>query len=109
MSCFTAPQQASSVTQWRHGRAAGKLVTRLIAAEQPVELLFFRAIFSELLRREIGISGEAVGDDHKISLEAFQIAMERLFFALNNYDGFDARSYDSNEDPELAVGAVEGT
>lgn len=79
-------------------KVRAKRKTWLIAAEQPVELLFFRAIFSELLRREIGISGEAVGDDHKISLEAFQIAMERLFFALNNYDGFDARSYDSNED-----------
>lgn len=70
----------------------------IIASEELVDLLFFRAVFSELQRREHGIRGVAVADDYKISLEAFQIAMERLFFALGDLDGFDARPYDANGD-----------
>mmetsp|Transcript_32830 Transcript_32830/g.94190 ORF Transcript_32830/g.94190 Transcript_32830/m.94190 type:complete len:784 (-) Transcript_32830:247-2598(-) len=79
-------------------KVRAKRKTWLIPASQPVELLFFRAIFSELQKRQHGRSRDACTDDKKISLEAFQIAMERLFFALGEMDGFDARKYDVNGD-----------
>jgi len=70
----------------------------VIPAEQPLELLFFRNIYNELLKRERTEAGleeaEVCPDaDSRVSFEAFQISLERLFFILGDKDGFDGRKY----------------
>jgi len=75
-----------------------------IPREQPIELLFFRRIFTRLREQKARaneISGRGIHDcaedaDENIPIQAFQRAMGRLFYVLRDPQGFDSKVYDQN-------------
>mmetsp|Transcript_77112 Transcript_77112/g.223120 ORF Transcript_77112/g.223120 Transcript_77112/m.223120 type:complete len:897 (-) Transcript_77112:123-2813(-) len=76
----------------------GRRKTWFVPAQRPLDLLFFRAIFSELQRRQGDVPAfPSEATDADISIEAFQNAMERLFYVLGETEPFDARVYDDGD------------
>jgi hypothetical protein len=75
-----------------------------IPREQPIELLFFRRIFTRLREQKARaneISGRSMHDmpedvDENIPIQAFQRAMGRLFYVMRDPQGFDSKVYDQN-------------
>jgi len=76
-----------------------------ISDQQPIELLFFRRMFTRLRKQSEAIGqmpvhqeGEEVDEDSEdgIPIQAFQRALGRLFYVLRDTEGFDARTYDQN-------------
>jgi hypothetical protein len=78
-----------------------------IPQEQPLELLFFRRIFTRLREQKLRASelrvalhrrAEELAEDvdENIPIQAFQRAMGRLFYVLRDPQGFDAKIYDQN-------------
>jgi len=87
-------------------------MTFCLPEEQPIELLFFRRIFTRL-RQQIKDANEVSGrssqvdkcklavldrdtEDENIPIQAFQRAMGRLFYVLRDPEPFDSRVYDQN-------------
>eukprot|EP00747_Dinoflagellata_sp_TGD_P184158 gnl/TRDRNA2_/TRDRNA2_39549_c0_seq1.p1 gnl/TRDRNA2_/TRDRNA2_39549_c0~~gnl/TRDRNA2_/TRDRNA2_39549_c0_seq1.p1 ORF type:complete len:839 (+),score=127.51 gnl/TRDRNA2_/TRDRNA2_39549_c0_seq1:46-2517(+) len=70
-----------------------KQVAWIVPAESPLELLFFRQIFTRL---RADMKAGANADDEIIPTDAFQRAFGRLFFVLRDPQGFDAKVYDAN-------------
>lgn len=73
-----------------------------IRREQPIELLFFRRIFTRLREQKArgqNPSGRIIVEDEveeNVPIQAFQRAMGRLFYALRDPEGFDSKVYDQN-------------
>jgi hypothetical protein len=76
----------------------------IIPPEEPIELLFFRQIFTEL-RKQCGQEPDGEGDDD-IPLAMFQRTFERLFYILsdNQGDPFDAQEVDKNRNGFIGWG-----
>jgi len=77
----------------------------IIPKEQPLELLFFRRIFTRLRAQKLLINqttGRSMskelseGADEIIPIQAFQRVMGRLFYVLRDPQGFDSKVYDEN-------------
>jgi len=68
----------------------------VIAKERPIEMIFFRAIFTRLREQVTGTGHHNTYVDESIPIEAFQRAFERLFYVLRDPQGFDAQIYDEN-------------
>eukprot|EP00929_Paragymnodinium_shiwhaense_P094407 TRINITY_DN5495_c0_g1_i1.p1 TRINITY_DN5495_c0_g1~~TRINITY_DN5495_c0_g1_i1.p1 ORF type:complete len:747 (+),score=147.92 TRINITY_DN5495_c0_g1_i1:79-2319(+) len=77
--------------------AASQRARIFVPAELNFELLFFRKIFVEL-RRQVNPNGDPtpLDTEESIPTQVFQRAFERLFFVLQDPQGFDARVYDAN-------------
>jgi len=94
-----------------------------IPAEQPIELLFFRRIFTRLreqraraIEAEMSFANDRLTNsnarqrnsdslsmaeladeaDESIPIQAFQRSMGRLFYVLRDPEGFDSKLYDTN-------------
>lgn len=81
-------------------------ISFFVPREQPIELLFFRRIFTRL-REQVVRANEVQGrcsnnmelideSEENIPVQAFQRAMGRLFYVLRDLDGFDSKVYDQN-------------
>lgn len=84
----------------------------ILPRDQPIELLFFRRIFTRLRKQKaMAIESEASAPagsgrcsiselpdeaDESIPIQAFQRAMGRLFYVLRDPEGFDSKRYDTN-------------
>jgi len=79
-------------------RDAAKGSRWIVPAEEPLELLFFRRIFTELQKQCSGEPGVEGDEDVDVPIAMFQRAFERLFYVLADEQGepFDARTVDKN-------------
>jgi hypothetical protein len=74
-----------------------------IAEEEELPLFFFRKVFTELRKQHSALTEELDNDD-SIPIEMFQRAMERLFYVLEDDDGFDAHAVDKNRNGYVGWG-----